>query len=106
MSLKDREHKMTRAEYLRQEAREKIAEAKTRTFIQWKVSCDWHINGIESGYVDEATLENYIKPQYEELRQGIAVIRTTAKTMAEIREFESIEILEHKGTYYKVKFNY
>ena len=96
---------MTRAEQLRQQAKQQIAEAKTRTFIQWLVSCSgWHRDGVTCGY-DEATLENYIKPQYEELRQGIAVIRTTAKTMAEILEFADLEIIEHKGTYYKVKFN-
>ena len=91
---------MTRAEQLRKEARMEIVNAKTKTFIQWLVTSNW-----KNGGYDENTLENYIKPKYEELKNNIVVIRTTKNTMNEIKEFENIEILEHKGTYYKVKFN-
>ena len=81
---------MTRTEQLRQQAKMEIANAKTKTFIQWLVTSNW-----KNGGYDENTLEKYIKPKYEELKNNIVVIRTTLKTMNEIQQFENIEILEH-----------
>ena len=88
---------MTRAEQLLNEALEQINKAKTNSFDEWLKNEQYTYN--------ETFKLTVLKPRYENNRENLVGIRTTAKTMAEIKALANIEVINQKGTYYLVKVN-
>lgn len=85
---------MKRAEQLLKETLEKIQDAKAKDFKSWKPN---------NFPYDEFFEEHILKPCYEALKNNIVEIRTTKKTMEEIKTLANIKVLLQKGTYYLVK---
>lgn len=87
---------MTRAQQLLNEAREQINEAKAKSFEEW-------LSTNHNYHYDETFKLTVLKPRYENNRESIVGIRTTPKTMEEIKSLANVELISQKGTYYLIK---